>query len=427
VARIPATKGFEKLPLLSLQAHSDMVTIKKDGSHHNFAKDPIRLVFKKNIVTAVDTTLGADNGIGIALILAMFTDKSTTHGPLEAIITSKEEIGLLGAKELNPKLIKGEYLINLDSELDDEIVIACSGSLTIDSYTKLQLIRNHYDNHFCLSIKDLLGGHSGMDIAKKRLNALKGIFFVMKEMSQTITLVINDISGGTVLNAIPSFATVKFSTNDRMHNIKPIINKCYKQLKKLNPNEKHFRLSLTPIKKPTYAVDKKQSNQIINFLNDVFNGVKIYNQKYQLAQAASNLGKAFIKNKRLYISFNARALNIKDNEQIKDLICKRLKQIRAEYTFRIGQGWNPDIEVSNFTIKFKDYVKRHFKKNLKLTYVLAGLETKDLLSGKFNFKSGISYGVNITSPHSIQETLSISSVDFVYKILADSYLMFPAQ
>jgi dipeptidase D len=123
--------------MLTLQAHSDMVPAKIENSRHNFIKDPIKLIFHKDKINAKGTSLGADNGIGIALILALFKDKTVKHGPLEAIITSKEEIGLLGAKQLDPKLVKGKYLINLDSENDKEIIIGCIGSSTIHSYTKI--------------------------------------------------------------------------------------------------------------------------------------------------------------------------------------------------------------------------------------------------------------------------------------------------
>jgi dipeptidase D len=138
IARIPASIGYEKLPMLTLQAHSDMVPAKIENSNHNFTKDPIKPVFHKNKINAKGTSLGADNGVGIALILAFFKNKTIKHGPLEAIITSKEEVGLLGAKQLDPKLIKGKYLINLDSENDKEIIIGCVGSSTIHSYIKIK-------------------------------------------------------------------------------------------------------------------------------------------------------------------------------------------------------------------------------------------------------------------------------------------------
>jgi dipeptidase D len=311
VARIPATKGYQKLPMITLQAHSDMVTVKKDGYKHDFNKDSLSLIFNENYVIARNTSLGADNGIGIALILALFADTSKPHGPLEAIITTKEEIGLLGAKALNPKYVQGEYLINLDSENDKEIIIGCVGSSTIDSYTNLKLIKTKYSNQFLLSINNLLSGHSGLDIAKGHMNAIKGIFYVMQQIQKKYQCCISDITGGSVLNAIPSSAYVAFNTNAQLSDLQKIIQKCHEKLIQTYPTEGKFQLSLSPTKLVKESINEQQTNLIIVFFNRVFNGVKTFNKKYQLPQASSNLGKVFIRNKQLYIGFNGRDLHVK--------------------------------------------------------------------------------------------------------------------
>jgi dipeptidase D len=337
VARIPATFGLEKLPMLTLQAHSDMVAVKTTNSKHNFNKDPIQLIFQKDKVTAKNTSLGADNGIGIALILALFNDPNIKHGPLEAIVTSKEEIGLIGAKQLNPKLVKGKYLINLDSETDSKIIVGCVGSSTINSYVSLKWIKPKFKNSFNLTIANLLGGHSGVDIDKNHLNAIKGLFYVIKEIQRIHPILINDISGGDVLNTIPSSSNIVFNTNASFSEIQKIIRNACLKLLQTHPLEKHLKFTLNKTK-TNKCVNERQTILIINFFNQVFNGVKIFNKKYQLPQASSNLGKTYIKNNQLYIGVNIRDINKESKLQTNQLILDKLKTLNAKYKIHGGPG-----------------------------------------------------------------------------------------
>jgi dipeptidase D len=131
--RKPASKGYEKTPSIALQAHSDMVGSKGENSKHDFAKDPIKMIQKGDLVYANDTTLGADDGIGVAIILAIFADKSLKHGPLEGLITANEETGMFGMVGIDMNLIKSKLFINLDSESDNEVVVGCPGSSDVES------------------------------------------------------------------------------------------------------------------------------------------------------------------------------------------------------------------------------------------------------------------------------------------------------
>jgi dipeptidase D len=133
LVKMPASKGYEKKPSIALQAHSDMVGAKGENSKHDFTKDPIKMIQKGDLVYANDTTLGADDGIGMAMILAIFTDKDLKHGPIEAVITANEETGMDGIMGLDPSKIKSKLFINLDSEIDDLIVIGCPGSSNVES------------------------------------------------------------------------------------------------------------------------------------------------------------------------------------------------------------------------------------------------------------------------------------------------------
>lgn len=425
VARIPAIDGYETIPMITLQAHSDMITIKRANSKHNFKKDPIKLIFKSNKITARDTTLGADNGAGVALILAIFTNiKEQPHGALEAIITSKEEIGLLGAKQIDPHLIKGQYLINLDGNNDKKIIIACVGSLIIKANIKLKLTSNPYLHHFNITIDHLLGGHSGNDIDKPRINAIKAIFSIIEKINKFGKLSIGDIQGGTFLNAIPTKASIIFSTNLTLAKIKHICKTCVEDLKINFPNERQLKLQVSKLSNSPFSIDCSQSENLITFFNQVFNGVWVVNQKYQLPDTSCNLGKVYIEKQQFHVEFNGRYLNNLHVKKMKMQIINSLNKVKAIYAIHQGLTWNSDLKISNFAKDFQNYVQKKFKRKLLFSYATGGMEPKDLLRRIPSFKVGFSIGPNITSEHSINETLSISSTDFIYKLLINLSSMF---
>jgi dipeptidase D len=204
--RKPASNGCEHVPSVLLQGHSDMVGVKRPNSNHDFLNDPIELIRKGEWIHANDTTLGADNGIAIAVILAIFANEKLKHGPLEALITANEEEGMVGIQSFNYKQIQSTYMLNLDSEDDTEVTIGCPGSIdTEDSLPFKRDSKNPSDStNLQISIINGLGGHSGQMIIEKRINAIRHLFYLFAAIMDECDMQIVKIeTAGLAKNVIP--------------------------------------------------------------------------------------------------------------------------------------------------------------------------------------------------------------------------------
>ena len=208
-----ATEGYENVPPLALQGHMDMVCVKRDGSSHDFTKDPIEIEYDGKFIKAKDTTLGADNGIAIAMTLALISDPESQHGPIEGIFTISEETGLTGAFNIDSEKVKAKRMINLDSEEEGIIYIGCAGGVDLDSKITFKREENPYVNGYKIEVSGLLGGHSGGEIDKERGNAIKILARVLKNIGK---FSLAEISGGTKRNVIPSYAYAVISTDSRI-------------------------------------------------------------------------------------------------------------------------------------------------------------------------------------------------------------------
>ncbi|MDE5674789.1 MAG: beta-Ala-His dipeptidase, partial [Muribaculaceae bacterium] len=214
VLKKPATKGYENAPAVVLQAHMDMVAEKNGDVEHDFLKDPICAYVDGDWVKAKGTTLGADNGIGVAAALAVMADNSLEHGPVEALFTMNEEMGLEGAQNLGEGMIDGKILINLDSEDDGEIFIGCAGGIdTTAVFTYNRSFAPENFSYFKISVSGLLGGHSGGDIHLGRANANKVVARFIWDCSQKWDIEVSTIKGGNLRNAIPREAEAVFGVN----------------------------------------------------------------------------------------------------------------------------------------------------------------------------------------------------------------------
>jgi dipeptidase D len=221
-----ASKGYERTPTIGLQAHSDMVGSKGKNSQHNFDKDPIKMIQKGDLIYANDTTLGADNGIGVAMILAIFADKSLKHGPLEGIITANEETGMFGISGLDHKQLKSKFLINLDSENESEIIIGCPGSTVIETSLPFRReIKSKNTTNLQIELTNARGGHSGVVINQKRINAIRYTFFLLTFIMDKYDIrLVHFEPAGVAKNVIPSECTVHINVKtDDVTKIKELI------------------------------------------------------------------------------------------------------------------------------------------------------------------------------------------------------------
>lgn len=211
VIYVPASAGYEHCPILILQGHLDMVCQKMPDSAHDFTRDPIRLIRDGDWLTADGTTLGADNGIAIALMLALIEDESALHPPLELLFTVEEEAGLVGANHLDPSMLGGRTLINLDSEHEGVFIVGCAGGGSVEMTLHVTWSPQSPDEvGFEIKVSGLRGGHSGEDINKHRANADKLIARVLDFIQRDVPLRLSTLKGGNARNAIPRDAETVF-------------------------------------------------------------------------------------------------------------------------------------------------------------------------------------------------------------------------
>ena len=280
-------------PTVILQSHLDMVQQKNSGVDHDFQHDPIQTYIDGDWVKAKDTTLGADNGIGVAAALSVLESTDIEHGPIEALFTVDEETGMSGAFHLSPELLKGKFLINLDSENDDELCIGCAGG--INATAQLTTICEIADNHrtsFQISLKGLRGGHSGIDIHLGRANAIKQLNRVLFELVQNFDIRISSFSGGSARNAIPreAFATFVIA-NSYIDELKAFIavlqNKLYQEYSVTDPE---IRLELTQIPPVKQVLTSPAQENLLRAIYACPNGVmRMNNQLPELVETSNNL------------------------------------------------------------------------------------------------------------------------------------------
>ena len=280
-------------PTVILQSHLDMVQQKNSGVDHDFQHDPIQTYIDGDWVKAKDTTLGADNGIGVAAALSVLESTDIDHGPIEALFTVDEETGMSGAFHLSPELLKGKFLINLDSENDDELCIGCAGG--INATAQLTTICEIADNHrtsFQISLKGLRGGHSGIDIHLGRANAIKQLNRVLFELVQNFDIRISSFSGGSARNAIPreAFATFVIA-NSYIDELKAFIavlqNKLYQEYSVTDPE---IRLELTQIPPVKQVLTSPAQENLLRAIYACPNGVmRMNNQLPELVETSNNL------------------------------------------------------------------------------------------------------------------------------------------
>ena len=233
IFRAPATPGMENRRGVILQGHMDMVPQKTGDSTHNFLTDPIKTLIDGDWVTADRTTLGADNGIGVAMGLSVLEDKSLKHGPVEVLVTYDEETGMTGANSLKPDVLQGDILINLDSEEEGELCVGCAGGLDVSADFKYRMYKTP-DGFvgYKLTINGLQGGHSGMDISLYRANANKAVCRILLPLLEQYDIRLVSFRGGSLRNAIPFEACAEIlvpSANAKK--VKALVEKIFAQTK----------------------------------------------------------------------------------------------------------------------------------------------------------------------------------------------------
>ena len=261
----PAAPGHENAPVVILQGHMDMVCEKNNDVEHNFDTDPIQTIIEGEWVHANGTTLGADNGIGMAAALAVMVDKSIVCGPVKALFTVDEETGLTGAVNIGSDMLVGDILLNLDSEDEAQIFMGCAGGIdTTCTFTYKRSYSPEKYHYFKLECKGMQGGHSGSDIDKGRANANKVLTRFIWTMMQKYDVALSEINGGNLRNAIAREASAVFGVHtDNKEEIRVALNNYIADLEAEYKGVENFNILLESVEAPEYCIDTDTANAVI--------------------------------------------------------------------------------------------------------------------------------------------------------------------
>nr|WP_113864842.1 beta-Ala-His dipeptidase [Brenneria salicis]NMN92429.1 Xaa-His dipeptidase [Brenneria salicis ATCC 15712 = DSM 30166]RBP67773.1 Xaa-His dipeptidase [Brenneria salicis ATCC 15712 = DSM 30166]RLM32264.1 cytosol nonspecific dipeptidase [Brenneria salicis ATCC 15712 = DSM 30166] len=418
--RKAATAGMEKRKPVVLQAHLDMVPQKNNDTVHDFTTDPIQPYIDGEWVKARGTTLGADNGIGMASALAVLADSSVKHGPLEVLLTMTEESGMDGAFGLQPNWLQGEILINTDSEEEGEIYMGCAGG--IDFITRLPLVREALPAGYQtlkLIIKGLKGGHSGCDIHLGLGNANKLLARFLFEQAEKLDLRILDLNGGTLRNAIPreSFVTLALPAANVDH-LKASAQAYLSTLKnELAAVEKNLNILMETRDAPALALTKDSRDRLLALLNAMPNGViRMSDAVKGVVETSLNLGVVTMNERETEIVCLIRSLVDSGKDYVVSMLTA-LGQLAGAHASPKGgyPGWQPDANSQVMQLARETYQKL-FNKTPSIMVIHAGLEC-GLFKKPYPDMDMVSIGPTITGPHSPDEQVHIASVGQYWQLL----------
>ncbi len=414
-----ATPGYEGAEGVILQGHLDMVCEKNSDVTHDFTKDPINISIEGEWASAKGTTLGADNGIGVAASLAIMEDNSLIHPSLEFLFTIEEETGLKGASELQPGVLKGKKLLNLDSEDEGEFTIGCAGGA--DSQIIFPLEKEPYDGaSYQIKLSGFLGGHSGVDINLGRGNSIKLLTRLLWEVAKDVPFKLALIKGGNLRNAIPreSVAEIILAPGKEVLFQEKAL-KSFKNIKAefkaIDPDvsmsiEKSDNVSET-------VLSPKSQRMLLNLLYTLPHGIISMHPKIKdLVETSTNLAVVITKTDKAEIICSTRSSSASALEATRNILAALSEITRSEIIQEEGYpGWKPNLE-SSLLKKVKIVYKELFNKEPTVAAIHAGLEC-GIIGDKFPGMDMISFGPTIKFPHSPGEKVHINSVDKFWKFL----------
>jgi dipeptidase D len=426
----PAHKGFEKRQTVCLQSHLDMVCEKNSNSRHNFETDPIRVVVDDGWVKAEDTTLGADNGIGVAAQLALLADPDAKHGPLECLFTIDEETGLNGAMGLESNFFTGKILLNLDSEDEGELFIGCAGGMNTVATLKYNTRRTpEKSSAFRLDITGLQGGHSGTDIHKNRGNSIKILNQFLWEIRNRFDARLSIFEGGNLRNAIPREAYAIIVVPDTHKEVFTEYFKDYTRglMAEYFMDEPGIQITMVPVPLPDKVLKKKIQEKLLNSLFACPHGVISWSRVMDnLVETSTNLASVkFEGMNRIVISTSQRSAVNSAKIQIGNRVKSTFKLAGAVLEQTEGYpGWNPNPSSEILRTTVASY-KRLFGVEPAVKAIHAGLEC-GLFLEKYPWLDMISIGPTILDPHSPSERINIATTEKFWQLLLDVLENIPA-
>ncbi|WP_455576953.1 beta-Ala-His dipeptidase [Anaerosinus sp.] len=408
----PATPGYEDLPRVILQGHMDMVCVAEPGKDYNPLQDAIELINDGNVLKAKGTSLGADDGIGVAAALYILASDTIQHGELRVIITTDEEAGMSGASNLESKYLDGAYLINCDSEDWDKVTMSSAGSVNIDVTGDIQWKKAIYQNALKFTLTGMLGGHSGVMIHDNRANAIKIMGYFLYQLKKAeVAFEIADLSGGTARNAIPSTCeTILVLDEEYFGRAREVIVNVKQYVLEHFSKEIGFEIQVEKVDMPTKVIEEKIADKIINFICMAQDGVHTMSSAVDgLVESSSNMGLVEINNDQIKFNIFPRTSVDKYFNYFQEVFGKIASLCDFHMNFSgKSPGWpvNENSKLIPLTVKiFEEQNKIPMKKES----IHAGLE-----AGWFSAKNPdldiISIGPNVKDIHSPQEHLELCTL-----------------
>lgn len=429
IMRIPATPGFENRKTVILQGHMDMVPQKVASSAHDFLNDPIETIVEGDWLTANGTTLGADNGLGVALAMSVAESKDLQHGPIEVLVTYDEETGMTGAKSLKPGVLKGDILLNLDSEDEEELCIGCAGGLDAEAVFKYKTVRAKDMSAYKLSVKGLQGGHSGMDISLYRANANKIAANALVSVVEKKGVEIVKFTGGSLRNAIPFEAEVEFLVpKGKEKSVLAAVNgrlAASKDIYKESDPAMEFILE-----KAGAAVRFIEHEVALNLLKALLacpsNVIRMSQSMKGLTETSINMAIVRTENGKILVHSLMRSAIDEAKAELAEKVRFIFEMAGAKVSFRGGySGWKPNPE-SELIGMLNGIYTRKFGKSMNVMATHGGLECAIMGANYPNWEM-ISIGPTIRYPHSPDERCYIPSVEKSWEFLKEILLQIPVK
>ena len=430
IIRKPATPGMENRKTIVLQSHLDMVHQKNSNTVFDFEKQGIEMFVDGDWVKAKGTTLGADNGIGVATIMAILESKEIKHPAIDALFTIDEETGMTGALGLKGGILKGEILLNLDTEDDTEIDIGCAGGVDVTATRKYnEAATPNKVIAYSLTVKGLNGGHSGMDIHKGLGNANKIMNRLLYNGFEKFGLQVAEINGGSLRNAIPRESVSKFviseSLNDEfVKHLNDLSADIKTEFKLVEPN---LNIELLKTDAPLKVMDSEVQKLIIKAIYAAYNGVYRMSAEMQnLVETSNNIARILIKNGEVSIACLTRSSVETSKFDLANALQATFELAGCDVTLKGSYpGWKPNVASPILDVLVGVYEKQHGAKP-KIVACHAGLEC-GILGTNYPKMDMVSFGPTIKGAHSPDERACISSVQKYWKYILEILVNIPVR
>ena len=426
----PATPGLENLKCVVLQSHMDMVCEKNNDTVHNFDTDPIETYVDGEWLKAKGTTLGADNGIGVATELAILDSHDIQHGPIECLFTVDEETGLTGAFALKEGFMSGDILINLDSEDEGELFIGCAGGAgTVAEFPCPKVAAPEDMFFFRVTVKGLTGGHSGDDINKNRANANKVLNRYLVKLMHRYDFHLVEIKGGNLHNAIPreAYAVCAVPMKDK-EAVRVDLNVFLAEVEtEYSVTEPNLTMDLESEAPVAEVIEKVAADRFLNSIHAVYNGVFAMSQDIEgLVETSTNLASIKMVDDKIVVGTSQRSSILSSREAMSQTVRSAFELGGADVTVGDGYpGWKPNPSSEILKVSVESY-KELFGVDPKVKAIHAGLEC-GLFLEKYPSLDMVSFGPTLRGVHSPDERMLIPTVDKFWRHLLDVLKRIPAR